>query len=230
MSNSPIVNQVENCHALSKINVVCASIGVSCGTLLFFFRVKAVFHHSRGIIYAFFVFWVIQNLSNIADLFAVDSTHIGSTKYCINTPLKAFDSTSVAVQALYDTSIWLVISTRLSMFTPSQSPADRFRAFASGHGIGHVSRILLQTSQLCYLASACVHILSLTALLSPTWSPVARIVCTTPDVVVQNIASCRAYRALSLQLVQEPEEFSLDISRESDDLAFADSDVELQGI
>jgi hypothetical protein len=55
-----IVVPLDNCEIVKYIECVFAVIALPATSLLFFFRVKAVYWHSRIIITIFGIFWLAQ--------------------------------------------------------------------------------------------------------------------------------------------------------------------------
>ena len=55
-----LVVPLDNCEIVKYIECVFAVIALPATSLLFFFRVKAVYRHSRIIITIFGIFWLVQ--------------------------------------------------------------------------------------------------------------------------------------------------------------------------
>jgi hypothetical protein len=55
-----IVVPLDNCEIVKYIECVSSVIALPATSLLFFFRVKAVYRHSRIIITIFGIFWLAQ--------------------------------------------------------------------------------------------------------------------------------------------------------------------------
>jgi hypothetical protein len=53
------VTPIDNCEILKYLEGGFAEIGVPATSLLFFFRLKAVYRHSRIIITIFGIFWLV---------------------------------------------------------------------------------------------------------------------------------------------------------------------------
>lgn len=140
-----------NCHALAKAIGWCGGFALPLNSLLFFFRIRAVFNQSRIIKTAFFILWLGTLGGGLTAPFGVDGTHIGTTENCINTNVKSYSSAGIVVVAIHDTSVFLAISLRLLMYSLADTWGQRFKSFFSGGGMGNMSRSLLKSGQLYYL-------------------------------------------------------------------------------
>ena len=128
----------------------CAAFAVPLNSLLFFFRIRAVFSQNNAVL-TFFGFLWLSTFAAITAPFGVDGIHIGTTKFCINSDVKSFSSAGIVVGAVHDTLVFLAIATRLVMFSLADTWTSRFKAFLNGNGMGNVSKALLHTGQLYYL-------------------------------------------------------------------------------
>lgn len=148
---------MNNCHALAKTIGWCGAFALPLNSLLFFFRIRAVFNQSRIIKYSFLALW-LATLSAIAAPFAVDGTHIGTTKNCINSNVKQYSSAGIVVVAVHDTSVFMAISMRLLMYSFADGWSQRLKTFFSGGGMGNMSKALLKSGQLYYAYVRFYHV------------------------------------------------------------------------
>ncbi|THH31273.1 hypothetical protein EUX98_g2912 [Antrodiella citrinella] len=196
------VAPVANCHILAKAIGWCGAFALPLNSLLFFFRIRAVFGRSNAVI-TFFGFLWLATFAAISAPFGVDGTHIGTTMFCVNSDVQAFSSAGIVVVAVHDTMVFLAITTRLVMYCLADTWFARFKAFFSGKGMGNVSKALLQTGQMYYLATVGMNIVAMVLILTPSVPPVLRAMFAIPNAALQNTMACRVYRKLKLGLIKE---------------------------
>jgi hypothetical protein len=124
---------------------------VPATSLLFFFRVKAVFNSDKYIVALFGFLWLATLAGSLTVPFAISGTHIGPTSHCINTGVKPFSSAGVIVATVNDTLIFIFISLRLLQSSYQESFQQRAKSFFSGQGLPALSRSLIQSGQEYYL-------------------------------------------------------------------------------
>ncbi|CAL1702480.1 unnamed protein product [Somion occarium] len=197
------VSAVSDCHALAKAIGWCGAFGLSLNSLLFFFRVKAVFNSSKLITALFAFVWFATFACALTAPFGVDGIHIGTTGNCVNSNVKTFSSAGLIVVAVNDTLVFIAISTRLMMYSLADTWVDRFKTFFSGKGMGHMSRALLQTGQLYYLVTVGVNIVAMVVILTPSVPPVLRAMFAIPNVALQNAMACRVFRLIKLGMITD---------------------------
>lgn len=121
------------------------------GSHLFFFRIKAVFSHSRPVIYFFSALRLIVSAGSVLQATGVASSHIGPTQNCMIVQLETYCAMGTLAVAVNDTIVILAISAQLLMNSVADTWQARCRAFFRGKGMGQVSRILLKTGQQYYM-------------------------------------------------------------------------------
>jgi len=173
-------------------------------SILFYFRVRAVFHHSKIICGIFGLLW-LSTLSCFSDLSAVQAIHIGTTNVCIEVLIKQSLAVGMVVIAVHDTLVYLAISTRLTIISNWASPrTSSLAAILRGRGLGHVTRTLLQSGQMYYLTTVSMNIVAMIAVLSPSFPQVYKAMLLIPNVAIQNAMACRVYRQLKLGFITTP--------------------------
>lgn len=148
---SRIVASVDNCHDLAKAIGWLGALSFPLNSLLFFFRVRAVFNRSKFIVAIFAFTWLGTLGGSLTAPFAVDGIHIGTTRNCINSNVKAYGSAGIIANAVNDTLVFLAISTQLIMYSLADTWWARLKAFMRGQGLGHISKTLLHSGQLYYM-------------------------------------------------------------------------------
>lgn len=144
------VAPVGDCHVLAKAIGWCGGIAMPLNSLLFFFRVRAVFNSNKFIVTLFGLLW-LATLGCLSAPFAVDGIHIGTTQYCVNSDVKSYSSAGIVIIAVHDTLVFFAITIKLTMFSLADTWPERIRTFFSGRGMGFMSKALLTTGQLYYL-------------------------------------------------------------------------------
>ncbi|KAK7689449.1 hypothetical protein QCA50_007241 [Cerrena zonata] len=69
--------------------------------------------------------------------------------------------------------------------------------------MGYVSKSLLKTGQLYYLATVSINLVAMILLLSPSLSQVYQGMFTVPNVALQNAMACRVFRLLKLGVISD---------------------------
>ena len=117
-----------------------------------YLRVRAVYNHSIVVKTAFGVAWLGVLGGALTAPFSLQGVHIGTTRRCINSSVKAYGAAGLLAAAINDTLIFLAITFRLlTAHLTSDCLRDRFRSFVRGEGLHRMPRLLLQTGQLYYM-------------------------------------------------------------------------------
>jgi len=190
------IGAVGNCQALQVAIGCCYAVGVPATSLLFFFRVKAIFNSNIYIVLFFGFLWLCTLAGSITVPFAIEGAHIGLTNHCINTGVKPFSSTGVIIATVNDTLVFIFISYRLlAVTTYDDSWRGRFRSFFKGKGLPAFSQSLLQSGQEYYLITVGGNILTMGMILAPaSLPPVFHAMFTVPNMAINNSMACRVYR------------------------------------
>ncbi|KAH8105157.1 hypothetical protein BXZ70DRAFT_998341 [Cristinia sonorae] len=216
---------VEDCHALAKAIGWFGAMALPLNCLLFFFRIRALFNQNQLVVVFFGLLW-LATFTSITAPFGVDGTHIGTTKYCVNSDVKSFSSAGIVVVAVHDTLVFLAITAKLSTYSMADTWSDRIKSILSGDGLGAVSRALLQTGQLYYLATVGMNIVTMSLILTPSVPPILRAMFAIPNVALQNAMACRVYRLDSVTKPQKAVivavEVERDVSTRRDSLSLKD--------
>lgn len=155
-----IVGSVGDCQALQVALGVCFAIAVPATSLLFFFRVRAVFNDNKMIVGLFAFLWLSVLAGCITVPFAINGEHIGPTAHCVNSGVKPFSSAGIVISAVNDTLVLVSISLRI-LYNASieDSLGARVKAFWNGGALPALSRSILQSGQqyyLCVTVTKCI--------------------------------------------------------------------------
>jgi len=201
-----IAGPVNDCQRLVTSIGWCFALAMPLNSLLFFFRVRAVFNQSRGVV-MFFAFLWLCTLSCFSDPFAIQgAVHVGTTSICVETSVKSFSSAGIVIVSVHDTLVYLAISLQLTLDNleyTSPSFKDYVKVFFSGRGMGQISKALLTSGQLYYLATVGLNIISIAIIFSPTIPAVYKSTPAIPNIALQNAMACRVHRHLKLGLITE---------------------------
>lgn len=129
-------------------------------SLLFLFRVRAVFFDQRLVTAAFCVAWLAVLDTSFLNILALDDTPLGQTGYCLETTFKPYGFAGGLVTAIYDTFVFLAITMKLLVYNKVDTTSS-MKMFLTGKGMGTASRILLQSGQLYYLYVGFPHTMKL---------------------------------------------------------------------
>ncbi|KZP26302.1 hypothetical protein FIBSPDRAFT_1040851 [Athelia psychrophila] len=170
-------------------------ISSSLTSLLFFFRVRAVFSRSPKTKFAFLVLWVLTTLAPIPLLWSLyplgcpDVGHRGNI--CNQKTWSAVFFFLVVM--MHDTLVFVYVSYELS--NSSVTGRCDLRTLATGNGLHNVSKLLLRTGQLYYGATVIILIIATIALLR---SIPFYIIFVSMHQVVSCVLACRVFRMVLL--------------------------------
>lgn len=127
----------------------------ACNLFLMFLRIRALYAGSRACIAAFAVLWLAVVASYCTVPLAFAGTHIGTTRMCTTTEVRAYSVASFVMTIVYDTLVF--IATTYSLLAHHTVPVAgegwrlRLERLVKGHGMGSIAQLMLQTGQLYYL-------------------------------------------------------------------------------
>ncbi|CAL1701343.1 unnamed protein product [Somion occarium] len=190
----------DDCDFKSRAVVWFGAVAPPFNSLLFFLRVRAVFRESRVIVGVFALLW----LSTFTTITVPLTSHVVSIeviRMCSTSTLRSYDSVGWVTVAVFDTLVLIAISIRVLSGSMAVSRKERFRALLSGKGLGNVSRILLQTGQLYYLATVGVNITMAISIFTSASVPVQSGL-SIIGIALRNMMACKVYRLLKLGLIE----------------------------
>ena len=141
---------VDHCHLIGKLQSFGGGFQYIGSSLLFLFRVRAVFIGHRYVVWFFYFLWTAVVATCIAAGFALDDAPLGGTKYCFDLHMAKFGAAAMVVSAVNDTLVFVFITGKI--LRDNRSPyTSVWRTFLTGEGMGKMSRLLLQSGQLYYM-------------------------------------------------------------------------------
>ncbi|KAJ7912438.1 hypothetical protein B0H13DRAFT_2476527 [Mycena leptocephala] len=178
-------------------------ISFGSSSLLFLFRVRAVFGGHRFATWAFGILWISTLAASITIPIGSTATKIGSA--CIVTQLSEYVGVHAIAMTLYDTSVFLAISYRLLANSHvEQTPGDMITALFRGANLPAFSNALFRDGQKYYLIAILGNALMISMLYAPGISPIYRGMLAIPNIALTNIVACRVYRNARLHYVHMP--------------------------
>jgi len=142
-----------NCHAVSSRIVWFYPLQMSCTTLLFFFRVRAMYHDTKWVTPFFFVMWLAVTAASTPEAFLNSSTSLGPTAYCIDKVLPKYAIVASILPFVNDTLIFVAITMRLARSNTSYAPwrGNWIRVVLFGEYLPQFSKGMLRDGQAYYL-------------------------------------------------------------------------------
>ncbi|KAF8898040.1 hypothetical protein CPB84DRAFT_1825539 [Gymnopilus junonius] len=96
---------IGNCEKLSQVGPWLICIAIPSTSLLFFFRVHAMYNRHKYVSGFFFLMWLAVLGGNLTNVPGVAGFNIGLTKHCLNGTLKPYISVGIIMQFVNDSLI-----------------------------------------------------------------------------------------------------------------------------
>jgi len=175
-------------------------VAVACTSLLFFFRVKAVFDGNRYVTGFFAFMWLAVLGGSLTVTQGIVGRPIGPTKYCLNASLAPYLSSAAIIPLVNDTLIFLAITWKLmrNSYQSEYTVKDGLRTLFLGEYLPAFSRAVLQDGQMYYLTTVTSNLLTLIMLYVHAVPVAYRTMFTVPNIVIMNVMGCRVFRNTKL--------------------------------
>ncbi|KAF8954564.1 hypothetical protein BDZ97DRAFT_1676531 [Flammula alnicola] len=193
------------CHKLRLFPTVCLPLVFATPSLLFYFRVRAMYKDNKIVVGFFSVMWLgVVGGSFVPALTAVNFANLGPTKYCIyDGGLGSRVSADLWVFLVNDLLVFSAITWRLVKSTTAEMTVkNTFRAAFFGQYLPSLSRALLQDGQK-YLLTIIIQIITAITFFNQSIPQVYRAVIPIPNVIIINIMAGRIYRNTKLGIFRE---------------------------
>ncbi|KAK7679172.1 hypothetical protein QCA50_017750 [Cerrena zonata] len=197
-----LIAPLSQCEVAIKVVTWLVALALPTNSFLFFLRVRAVFLQSPYVVWVFFALW-ITTFASITVPFSFEDIQLGPTRWCINSVVREYSAATFIAIFVFDTSVFLAISFKISTYGMTDDFRGRVNAFTTGRGMGYVSKVLLKTGQLYYLVTVSVNLVAMTLLLNPSLSKVYQGMFTVPNVALQNAMACRVFRLLKPGVISD---------------------------
>ncbi|KAF8532312.1 hypothetical protein JB92DRAFT_1313095 [Gautieria morchelliformis] len=189
------VAPVDSCAALPMVIGWCWAVAIPSTSLLFFFRIRAVFDRQKWIVAFFVVLWLATLGGAITVPFAITGGHIANTNRCQPTAVKPFSSASIIASTCNDTLVFIAISWRIITRTTVNS---RAQSFFCGGNLPYLSRELLRGGQQYYLVTVGGNVIIMAMILSPATPPLLKDMFPVINMALENSMACRVFRNIKL--------------------------------
>ena len=128
-------------------------IGILSTSLLFFFRIRAIYANNKLVVAFFALLWLSVAATGLTIPWAIKGGNIGPTKYCINESLAPYASGSIITSLIHDSLVFFAISYKLvsNSYISEGDISTRVKSFFFGSSLPRFSKLVLQDGQLYYL-------------------------------------------------------------------------------
>ncbi|TCD60435.1 hypothetical protein EIP91_010066 [Steccherinum ochraceum] len=192
---------VESCDVLSKIQGWIVAFQMSINSLLFFFRIRAVFVQQMAVVFFFAALWTALAATSILAPLSLRGSTIGNTGQCVPYRMKDAGAAGLIVSTVYDTLVLVAISVQLLSFyhvPPRSSKTASLKTFVTGRGMGDIAKVLLRSGQVYYLVSDSFAIAAVAFIMSPTVPDAYANTSALFIAFITNGMATRAYRQLKM--------------------------------
>ncbi|KAJ7202675.1 hypothetical protein B0H12DRAFT_1035933 [Mycena haematopus] len=194
---------VGGCGALDLALNILYPFAIPSTSLLFFFRVRAVYGAARRVTIIFGLLWIAELAACVSVPFGTGGINIGPTRYCIVTKLEPFAGSAAITPAVFDTSVFIAISYRLVGNTHVEySWGQALRALLTGAYLPSFSKSLLIDGQMYYMITVVGNIVTAIMVYFPGIEVGYRSLPVIPTMTLTSVMACRVYRHTRLDLAQ----------------------------
>ncbi|KIM88405.1 hypothetical protein PILCRDRAFT_255956 [Piloderma croceum F 1598] len=206
LSTTIRIAPIDNCNALKYVEGVFAEIAIPSTSLLFFFRVRAIYNNSRVVTAVFGFIWIALAGLSILVMLGITKDRIPYTRLCTAGLAHPTTAIPIILSAANDTLIFFAISYRmLSLSMVGGTWSARAKSFFTGKGLHQLSRSVLQSGQAYYFVTIGVAIASTALMASPSIPGTMKPILGSTYFAVASAMACRVYRAILLGHITEPQ-------------------------
>ncbi|KAF8180443.1 hypothetical protein K438DRAFT_1841862, partial [Mycena galopus ATCC 62051] len=199
-----LTSPVGECRILNLALQILYPVAVPSTSLLFFFRVRAVYGGARMVTVIFGFVWIAELATCIVVPIATGGINIGATRYCIPSELASYIGGAGITPALFDTAVFIAISFKLVQNSQTEySSASKVRAFLTGAYLPSFSRSLLVDGQVYYMITVVSNITAGVLAALPEVGVTYRSLPGVPNVMLTSVMACRVYRHTRLNLLEQ---------------------------
>ncbi|KIM36340.1 hypothetical protein M413DRAFT_78414 [Hebeloma cylindrosporum] len=186
---------IGRCEELHLAMSCLYSICISATTLLFLFRVWAIWNRNKYVVWFFNFMWLGVVGAQIAAQEAVFTTNDGSSSYCTSKKAKPFVVVCVIIPVVNDTLVLLAVTIGFVMNTHLEPTLKHgMRTVIYGEYLPAFSKAMLRGNQMYYLVAVGCNLLTLVMFYINSLPEVYRSMLAVPNAIVMNIMACRVYR------------------------------------
>jgi len=179
-------------------------VAVPATSLLFFFRVRAMFNNNLYVTLFFSFMWLAVVGGSVTSTQGVTLVPLGTTNYCTNGRMDEYVIASGIIPLVNDTLVFIAISWRLVRGS-HRGPIRKGGSwsFIFGKHLPAFSRSLLQDGQVYYLSTVGLAFLSVIFITVKSIPAVYRSAIGIPDIMLINVMACRVYRNTKFGIFKE---------------------------
>ncbi|KDR73150.1 hypothetical protein GALMADRAFT_142293 [Galerina marginata CBS 339.88] len=188
-------------------------IAMQSTSLLFFFRVSAMYHDHKPVALFFFLTWLGILGGSLSSALIAHIQGVGPTKNCLGRARKSFVWTSFIVPLVNDTLIFIAISFRLTLIGLPENTRfkDAFRVIIFGKDLPSFSKALLRDGQAYYLTTLVLSFTVTIVFFIESIPSVYRVLLSLPNLTIVNFMACRVYRRTKSGMYRETSSLELSI-------------------
>ncbi|RDB22105.1 hypothetical protein Hypma_010778 [Hypsizygus marmoreus] len=187
----------KHCPRLGEVVCVFYHVTYSATTLLFFLRLRAIFHGNRPVIVVGFLLWLGSVGGALTSLITggAGAVEIQPSNYCGLTPATTSVIAPPVTLAVFDTFVCFAISWRLleSVNNSKHSSSSLWKRILLGRDMPALSRVLLQDGQVYYLVSLTSSLATVLISFLPG-IPMAFRYASAFNTIVVNAMACQVFR------------------------------------
>lgn len=150
--------QDTHCDSLMRASLWAGALSLPASSLLFFLRIKGIYHDSRAVLVTFFLLWLSTWSILLVPLIyksvvaqGWDSVHNHSLIWCWVPDPSRLSSISFVAVTIFDTAVLVAITIRVTANSQAKHISDRLNSIIFANDLGHVGRSLLRSGQLYYM-------------------------------------------------------------------------------
>ncbi|KAJ7142690.1 hypothetical protein C8R44DRAFT_924322 [Mycena epipterygia] len=197
---------VGGCKTLALVLDWLYPAAIPATSLLFFFRVRAIYGSKRSVTVVFGILWILEVAACVVVPFGTTGANIGSTPYCVVSKISPADGASTITPTVFDTAVFFAISYRLignsSVKSTRHSWMDRCRAFLSGEYLPSLSKALFVQGQVYYAITVISNIATSIMIYTHVGTGYHALLAL-PNITLTSVLACRVYRRTRLGLTQD---------------------------
>ncbi|PPQ94182.1 hypothetical protein CVT25_003819 [Psilocybe cyanescens] len=188
---------LKTCEQFLLAVYILMTISISTTSLLFVFRVRAIYIGNKYIASFFGLMWLAVVASFMATMQGLDalleSNESGSLTYCATRRISRYVALNFVMPLVHDTLVFLAISWRLTTNSIQHSNVKNgVRAMVFGDYMPAFSRALLQDGQMYYLTTISTGLLAFVMLFMT--SAEVNTIFLLPNFMLMNIMACYVFR------------------------------------
>ncbi|KDR73140.1 hypothetical protein GALMADRAFT_72670 [Galerina marginata CBS 339.88] len=194
---------IGHCENIRRVEFLYPFV-ISLTTLLFFFRVRAMYAGNKVVIGFFFCSWLAVIGASITPIFGVSGSSIGSTRYCLNDRLEPYVASACIVPFVNDTLIFCATTWKLLANSHVNSSfKNSFKVVVFGHYLPVFSKAVLHDGQAYYLTTISLNLLTICLFFNESVPVVYRSFIGVPNIVIMNVMACHVYRNIKFGYYKE---------------------------